>query len=80
MTLHERLEAILRDVFGDDDLRVGDDATAEDFALWDSLTHVTIMYSIEEEFGVRFSEAEYAEFGNIGELKALVAAKTGSAA
>jgi acyl carrier protein len=80
MTLDDRLQAIFREVFGDDDLVVSDEATAGDFELWDSLTHVTLVYSIEAEFGIDFSESEYAGFANVGELKALVESKVGLAA
>lgn len=69
MTLHERLEGIARDVFGDDSIVLTDETTAEDIPEWDSLGHVNFVYSIEQEFGVEFSADEFAELSNIGALK-----------
>jgi acyl carrier protein len=69
MNLHERLESIARDVFGDDDIVLTDDTTAEDIPEWDSLGHVNFVYSVEQEFGVQFPADEFAELSDIGALK-----------
>jgi acyl carrier protein len=69
MTLHERLESIARDVFGDENISLTDETTAEDIPEWDSLGHVNFVYSVEQEFGVQFSADEFAELSNVGALK-----------
>jgi acyl carrier protein len=69
MSLHERLEGIARDVFGDADIVLTDETTSEDIPEWDSLGHVNFVYSVEQEFGVEFSADEFAELSNIGALK-----------
>lgn len=73
--VHDRLQEIARDVFDDDDLTLADDTTAADVPGWDSLAHVNFMYSLEEEFDVRFSEEEFAGFANIGALRRTLEAK-----
>jgi acyl carrier protein len=69
MPLHEELEGVFRDVFGNEDIVLTDETTAADIEEWDSLGHVSLMFSIEEHFGVQFEENELAEFENVGALK-----------
>ena len=56
-------------MFDDDELVLTDLTTAADVEGWDSLAHVAFMYSVEEEFGVHFSDAEFGGFTDIGDLK-----------
>ena len=69
MPVHEELERLFRDVFGDEAIVLTDETTARDIPQWDSLGHVNLMFSIEERFGVRFHQNELAEFANVGELE-----------
>ena len=69
MPVHDELEQLFRDVFGDDTIVLTEETTARDVAQWDSLGHVNLMFAIEERFGVRFRGNELAEFANVGELK-----------
>jgi acyl carrier protein len=67
-SVHERLEALFRQVFGDDDIVLTDATTAEDVPGWDSVAHINLMFGIEQAFGVQFLGNELAEFQNVGEL------------
>jgi len=67
--VHDELEQLFRDVFGDDTIELTEETTARDIPQWDSLGHVNLMFAIEERFGVRFRGNELAEFANVGELK-----------
>ena len=69
MPVHEDLQQLFRDVFGDDRIELTEETTARDIPQWDSLGHVNLMFAIEERFGVRFRGNELAEFANVGELK-----------
>jgi acyl carrier protein len=69
MGVDEQLEELFRSVFHNDDLRLTDETTTDDIPGWDSATHLSLMFTIEEAFGVQFSENGLAEFANIGELK-----------
>ena len=80
MTVEEKLAQILRDVMDDELLEVTDDLTASQVEGWDSLSHVTLMFSIEQEFGIQFMGEEFASLGNVGELRRLVEDKMGSRA
>jgi acyl carrier protein len=76
--IHERLEALFRQVFGDDDIVLTDQTAAEDIPAWDSVAHINLMFSIEQAFGIQFLGNELAEFQNVGELKAYLRERTGT--
>ena len=69
MPVHDALQQVFRDVFGDDTIELTDETTARDIPQWDSLGHVNLMFAIEERFGVRFRGNELAELANVGELE-----------
>ena len=59
-----------------DDFDLTDATTADMVPGWDSLSHVRILTAVEKEFGVRFKTLEVLRLKNVGDLQALVAAKT----
>jgi acyl carrier protein len=69
MPVRDELERLFRDVFGNEAIVLTNETTARDIPEWDSLGHVNLMFSIEEQFGVRFMGNELAEFANVGELE-----------
>jgi acyl carrier protein len=69
VTLHERLEDVFRQVLDDDDIELQDQTTAAEVEGWDSLMHITLMFTIENEFGVQFNAEEFGQIENVGELK-----------
>lgn len=66
--IFEKINEICRDVFEEDDLVVTDVTTAEDVEGWDSLTHLTLISEIENEFDVKFTMGEIQKSKNVGEL------------
>lgn len=75
MELHERLEEVFRQVFDNERLTLADDMMAPDIEGWDSVTHINLMFGIEQAFGVRFNGNELADMKNIGELKQFLVGK-----
>ena len=73
--IYERLNDIFRDVFDDDSLSVSPATTAADIEDWDSLSHITLMAAVEDEFRMKFSMKEVVEMKNVGEMAAIVAAR-----
>lgn len=69
MTTHEQLEELFRTVFGDDDLTLTDETTAQDIDAWDSVASINLMFAIESEFNMQFDSHGLNGFRNIGELK-----------
>jgi acyl carrier protein len=75
MAVHEQLEEVVRTFFSDDEIILRDDLTPADVPGWDSLAHVGLMFSIEEAFGIQFSDDELADFSNVGDLERTVERK-----
>jgi len=68
----EELQEVFRSTFEDDELVISRDTSAKDVAGWDSLTHVTLLVSLERRFGIRFKSSEVADLKNVGDLLDLV--------
>ena len=73
--IYERLNNIFRDVFDDDSLSVTPATTAADIEDWDSLSHITLMAAVEDEFRMKFSMKEVVEMKNVGEMVTIIAAR-----
>jgi acyl carrier protein len=72
MSVHERLQEILRELLDNDQLSLSGGTTAEEVEGWDSYVQVNLMFRIEQEFGVQFTGNQIFEFKNFGELSAFV--------
>ena len=75
MELDQRLEEVFRQVFDNERLILTNDMMAPDIEGWDSVTHINLMFGIEQAFGVRFKGNELADMKNIGELKNFLVSK-----
>lgn len=75
--IFEKLTEIFRDVFDDEALTISESTTAADVEDWDSLTHITLLATVEDEFGVKFSMKAVQGLKNVGELADLVAEAVG---
>ena len=71
--IFEKLTDIFRDVFDDDAITISGDTTAADIDGWDSLTHITLLATVADEFGVKFSMKEVQGLKDVGELADLIA-------
>lgn len=63
-----RLNEIFCEVFDDDSIVISEDMTAADIDEWDSLSHITLVLSVEKEFGVRLNAAEVGGLANVGKM------------
>jgi acyl carrier protein len=66
-----RLQTIFDSVFLEP-VVVTPEISAKDVPEWDSLTHISLMVSVEKIFGVRFRVGEVENAKNIGELADLI--------
>ncbi len=64
----EKLNAVFRDVFDDESITVIDSTTADDIEDWDSLSHINLVESVEDEFEVKFSMKDVVKMKNVGEM------------
>jgi acyl carrier protein len=75
VTVHERLQEIVQQLFGDDTIKLTDYSTWSDISGWDSLVHVNLIFSIENAFGIRFSDDELGDLKTIGDFERMLAEK-----
>ena len=73
--IYERLNEVFQDVFDDDSRTVNPNTTAADIEDWDSLSHITLMAAVEDEFRMKFSMKEVVEMKNVGEMVNIIAAR-----
>ena len=69
---YERLTDIFRTVFGDESIELRDDMTAEDIAAWDSVSHIQLIFAVEEEFGIKLSMRDLESLEDVGALRAVI--------
>lgn len=62
-----RLKDVFADVF-DREVEISETTTAADVQGWDSLSHITLIGSVEDEFDIKFSMKDVVHMKNVGEL------------
>ena len=58
----------MRGLLGNDEIVLTPETQASDVPGWDSLANINIVFGIEEEFGIRFSDDDLASSNTVGEL------------
>ena len=71
------LTEIFRDVFDEDNLTLTEETTADDVEGWTSLTHVEMLFNVEEAFRIRLKTGEIANLANVGDLIRLINSRVG---
>ena len=71
--IFDRLNEVFQDVFDDDSITVTERTTAADIEDWDSLSHITLVSAVEDEFRMKFSMKEVVEMKNVGDMVAIIA-------
>lgn len=64
----ERLNKVFREVFDDETISLNENTTADDIDGWDSLTHINVIFAVQEEFDVKFSVKDIIAMKNVGQL------------
>ncbi len=65
--VYSRLKEVFQDVF-DKEVELSDATTAADVQGWDSLNHITLIGTIEDEFDIKFPMKDVVHMKNVGEL------------
>lgn len=71
MTRSEILEKVIeicKDVFEDDDLILTESSSSSDVEEWDSLSHLSLISDVEDEFSIKLTLDEISSSKNLGEL------------
>lgn len=75
-TVEERLQEIFRDVLGREDFTLDKELNINEIEGMDSLTHVTLMGAIQDEFEIQFSIEEMLRLETVGEIVSSIEEKT----
>ena len=70
--IYSRLQSVFAEVFDDDSIVVGPELTADQVDEWDSLSHIRLVISVEQEFGIKFPTTGVMDLKNVGELADLL--------
>ena len=73
--IHRRLRPIFQQVL-DREVNLTDDMTQGNVEGWDSVAHLTLVLTVETEFGVKFTVSEVAETKSVGDLTSFIAKKS----
>lgn len=67
-----KVTEIIREVFDDESIIVTEKTVAGDVDGWDSLMHITLIGTIEDEFDVKFSMKDVVGMENVGQMLDLI--------
>ena len=71
----EKIKKIIADVCGVDVSVVNESSSVGDFPSWDSMAHLTILSTIEEELNVDFEPEEMMDIESVSDIVKAVANK-----
>lgn len=63
-----KLTGIFRDVFDDESINITPQMSADDLEEWDSISHISLISAVEDEFGMKFTMSEVVGMKNVGEM------------
>ena len=67
-----KVTEIIREVFDDESIIVTEKTVAGDVDGWDSLMHITLIGTVEDEFDVKFSMKDVVGMENVGQMLDLI--------
>ncbi len=71
----DKLTIVFQEVFSDDTLVLREEMTSNDVEKWDSLTHMLMISTIEEQFGVVFKLKELNKLKKVGDIISILEEK-----
>lgn len=77
--IEDRLTSIFRTTFGDEGIVLRDDMTADDIDGWDSVSHIQLIFAVEDEFGIRMSMKDLEGLSDVGALIETIRRRSGAA-
>lgn len=75
--IEQKLLTLFTQSFGVE--KIDDNMSIENIEGWDSMGHVGLMMSLQQEFGVTISPTDAIELTDIAKIKAFLAEKTSTA-
>ena len=78
--IEQRLTSIFRTTFGDEAIVLRPEMTADDIAAWDSVSHIQLVFAVEDEFGIRLSMKDLEGLVDVGALIETIGRRLGVSA
>ena len=72
----DQLTEIFKDVLDNENLTLKSETTANDIQEWDSVSHLILIYAIEEKFQLKFELGEMINFRSVGDICKSIRQKT----
>ncbi|GAI51699.1 unnamed protein product [marine sediment metagenome] len=63
--MRNKVKEVMARVFGITVAEISDEASAEKIEQWDSINHLILVMTLEEEFGIQFDEHQIGEIINL---------------
>jgi acyl carrier protein len=73
----DRLSKVFRDVFDNTELRISENTRGDDIKKWDSITHIALVLSFEDEFDLTLTVSEISDLDNVGAFVDIVEQRGG---
>ena len=67
--MHEKLRRIVADTLGINAAEIRDETAMENTPTWDSIAHLNLVMSIEQEFGIQLTPEEMLELSSIEKIE-----------
>jgi len=74
----EQLQQVFQQVFKDEKLVITPRTSTNDIKMWDSLTHLELIASIEDKFNIKFSFSEVMQLNTVGDMTIVLEKKVNS--
>ena len=68
----EKLIEIFKDVFDNEEMNLDDKTVLGEIDGWDSMIHVTLIATIEDEFNIKFEIKDAMNIKNVGQMADLI--------
>ena len=68
----EKMNEIFQDVFDNPEIALSESTSSDDIEGWDSLAQISLLVSIQNDFGVRILLKQTKSLKNVGDLVDLV--------
>ncbi len=73
-----KLKNIFYDIFEDEDLTISEETSRKELKEWDSVAHVKLVLTIEDEFNMRFTTEEVASIKTVSDFIGAIEKRQGA--
>jgi acyl carrier protein len=70
--IEDRLTEVFRTTFADESIELAPAMTADDIPAWDSVSHIQLIFAVEEEFGIQLTMQDLETLEDVGALQAAI--------